>query len=176
MEDEAELVKRTAEGDQVAFSQLMHLHFPAISAYVLRMLANGPEADDVIQETFLRLWNRAGDFNPETAKLTTWLHRVAHNLCIDHLRASNRIVGDDVPEESTEGGPLSELAADDQRREIHQAMMKLPERQRSAIILCHFQDMSNKQAAVILDVSVDALESLMARGRRRLRAIIGEST
>jgi RNA polymerase sigma-70 factor (ECF subfamily) len=114
------------------------------------------------------------------AKLSTWLHNIAHNLCIDYFRKHKRLVpwteDSDKSEDNQPGGIepdmafLSRIDADNVKRSI----TALPERQRSAILLCHYQGLSNKDAALILDVSVDALESLLARGRKKLRALLSE--
>lgn len=171
--DEADLIKRSVAGDESAYRRLLEKHLPSLSNYVMRMMANTADADDIIQETFIRLWTRGNKFNPETARLTTWLHNIAHNLCIDYFRKYNRLVGDSVKQPIAEAsGPEEDLIQHGLVESIAHAMMSLPERQRSAIIMCHYQGLSNKDAALILDVSVDALESLMARGRKKLRKLL----
>jgi RNA polymerase sigma-70 factor (ECF subfamily) len=171
--DESDLIKQSVAGDESAYQLLLEKHLPSLSNYVMRMMANTAEADDIIQETFIRLWTRGNKFNPETAKLTTWLHNIAHNLCIDHFRKNSRLVDDSVEQPiAVAPGPGEDLAQQGLAENIQQAMMSLPERQRSAIIMCHYQGLSNKDAAVVLNVSVDALESLMARGRKKLRTLL----
>jgi RNA polymerase sigma-70 factor (ECF subfamily) len=171
--DESDLIKQSVAGDESAYQLLLEKHLPSLSNYVMRMMANTAEADDIIQETFIRLWTRGNKFNPETARLTTWLHNIAHNLCIDYFRKSNRLVDDSVEQPNAEvSGPEEALTRQGLVKSIQQAMMSLPERQRSAIIMCHYQGLSNKDAAVVLDMSVDALESLMARGRKKLRKLL----
>ncbi len=172
--DEAELIKQSVAGDESAYQLLLEKHLPSLSSYVLRMMANTAEADDIIQETFIRLWTRGNKFNPGTARLTTWLHNIAHNLCIDYFRKQYRFAGHFSEQEVSETpGPEENLSHQGLVKNIQEAMMSLPERQRSAIIMCHYQGLSNRDAAVILDVSVDALESLMARGRKKLRKLLG---
>ena len=170
---EAELVERVIEGDQMAYQAILDDQLPSISRFVTRMLGNASEAEDITQEVFLRLWTHAARFDPTASKLTTWLHNIAHNLCIDHFRKQKRLV-DQEPDLNIEGGdePDAMLLAKIDSNNIREAMMKLPERQRSAIIMCHYQGLSNKEAADILDVSVDALESLLARGRKTLRSVL----
>ncbi len=175
--DEAELVRKVVAGDRFAYERLLALHLPSLTAYVMRMMANSADADDVIQETFLRLWTKGQRFDPARAKLTTWLHNIAHNLVIDYFRGRNRLVGEPIPDQPDEqGGPAQNYTHLNLRAEISNAMMVLPERQRSAIIMCYYQGMSNRDAAAVLDVTTDALESLMARGRRRLRSLLAEKT
>ena len=133
------------------------------------------EAEDIAQEVFLRLWTRAGQYDPAAARLSTWLHNIAYNLCIDHFRKHSRIV-DEPPDDDIPGGeePDAALVSSLASNDVREGLMKLPERQRSAIIMCHYQGLSNKDAAHVLDLSVDALESLMARGRRNLKAALTE--
>lgn len=171
-DDETRLVVQLKYGDTEAYRQLLDNHLPAVSRYVARMMGNANETEDITQEVFFRLWHKSGNFNPTKARLSTWLHQIAHNLCIDHFRKHQP---DDMldPDELTGGTePAGELS---QRRcalNIEQAIQSLPERQRSAIVMCHYQGQSNKEAAAILQVSVDALESLLSRGRKRLRILL----
>lgn len=172
-ETEAELVRKVGEGDQSAFQAILDRQLASVSRYIARMLGDPAEAEDVTQEVFLRLWTNARKYDADTARLSTWLHNIAHNLCIDHFRKQGRIVLEEPPQtepsgEEPEAGFMASLVSND----IKTGMMQLPERQRSAIIMCHYQGLSNKEAAEILDVSVDALESLLARGRRSLKTIL----
>lgn len=164
-------MRRVAAGDRAAFRQLMECHQRPIGTYAQRMLGDRALAEDVVQETFLRLWSRAGRFRPESARLTTWLHNIAHNLCIDRHRAAARLAFTDQPPESAapDADPEAQRGADEAGEGVRRALAALPERQRSALLLCHYQGLSNRDAAQILDVSVDALESLLARARRTLK-------
>ncbi len=168
--DEANLIRRSVGGDKSAYQLLVEHHLPPLSNYVMRMMANAAEADDIIQETFIRLWTHGHKYNHGSAKLTTWLHNIAHNLCIDYFRKNDRLVPEsaDQPDQET-SGPEEDYIQQGMAMDIQTAMMTIPERQRSAIIMCHYQGLSNKDTATVLGVSVDALESLMARGRRKLR-------
>ena len=94
--DEETLVLKVAAGDESAFATLTSRHLPAVSAYVMRMMAGHADAEDVIQETFLRFWTRASQFDGRKSRLTTWLHNIAHNLTIDYFRRSGRFVGEDA--------------------------------------------------------------------------------
>ena len=174
VEDEIELMRRTARGDAAAFRALADAHLVKIMNFAYRLLHNRSDAEDVAQETFLRLWKDAGRYEP-TARVTTWLHRIAHNLCIDRLRAKREEPAEHLDDEraSTEPGGLLERKRT--AVEVSKAIADLPERQRSAIILVHYQGLSNIEAAAVLDVGVEALESLLARGRRSLRERLGHS-
>ena len=171
--DELDLIRRMVAGEESAYRKLLEKHLPPLSNYVIRMMVNTADADDIVQETLIRLWTRGDQFSPEKTKLTTWLHKIAHNLCIDHFRKYRRSIDEHpVQEVALTSGPETSRVQQGLSRDITQAMMALPERQRSAIIMCHYQGLSNKEAAIVLDISVDALESLMARGRGKLRQIL----
>ncbi len=159
----------------MAYQAILNDQLASIHRFVVRMMGDPSEAEDITQEVFLRLWLHASRFNASAAKLTTWLHNIAHNLVVDHFRKYGRMVNTadtgDVPGgEEPDAALFSNLIAND----IKEGLMRLPERQRSAIILCHYQGLSNKDAAAILDLSVDALESLMARGRRNLKTTLAD--
>lgn len=169
-EDEALLVRRVATGDRAAFALLVRQHQKPLSAYAQRMLSDVDSANDIVQETFLRLWTRAGSYNSSTARLTTWLHNIAHNLCVDSFRRQARISYSDNDDlEIPVCGPGDSYQHAQKAAQVRAALQVLPERQRSALLLCHYQGLSNRDAAAVLDVSVDALESLLARARRRLK-------
>ncbi|MDP5070737.1 MAG: sigma-70 family RNA polymerase sigma factor [Congregibacter sp.] len=170
-QQEAVLVERVAQGDRAAFGVLLSEHQQPLSRYARRMLSDHSAADDIVQETFVRLWTRASSFDSSAARLTTWLHNIAHNLCMDSFRRNSRIefTDDDARLESADAGPDVNLESMDTAERVRIAVQGLPERQRSALLMCHYQGLSNRDAAHILDLSVDALESLLARARRRLK-------
>lgn len=171
-DEEAALVRAVAGGDRAAFRRLVETHQRPLSAFARRMLRDAEQADDIVQETLLRLWLRATSFDPRAARLTTWLHNIAHNLCVDSLRRGSRAAALDRDDAAVPLDAADPMADEETRRRaarVRDAIAGLPERQRSALLLCHYQGLSNRDAAQILDVSVDALESLLARGRRRLR-------
>jgi RNA polymerase sigma-70 factor (ECF subfamily) len=172
---DAALLALYAGGDQAAARMLTARHAPRVFALARRMLADVPEAEDVTQETMLRLWKIAPDWQADRATLSTWLYRVASNLCIDRLRRRGRpgrvLAGNALPEIPDETpGPERRLLARDQAAALAQALDTLPDRQRLAIVLRHFEDRSNPEIAAILDASVEAVESLLARARRDLAA------
>jgi RNA polymerase sigma-70 factor (ECF subfamily) len=168
-----EMARGVASGDADAWQALMDAHLGAVTAYAWHMLGDRAEAEDVAQETFIRFMKKAKAWRPGAARLRTWLLRVAINLCRDRLRARR-------PHVELDAGPAYELAAEpdnvarldgaiDRRRAVRRALAELPERQTSAIALVHYLGLANTEAAAVMDISVDALESLLARGRRALR-------
>ena len=177
MRDEAELVKNSILGDADAYRCLLDKHLPSITNYVVRMTKDSCDSEDIVQETFLRLWTHGSKFQSEKARLSTWLHHIAHNLCIDYFRKNKGSSRGDLMEGPVGcNAPLDELEKIDQGKQVSEALMQLSTRQRSAIILCYYQGITNKEAALILETSVSALESSLARARKKLRVLLMRST
>jgi RNA polymerase sigma-70 factor (ECF subfamily) len=165
-----ELVARVGAGDRRAAAELVRRHLPKMVGLARRMLGDAAEAEDVAQEVFLRVWRHAAEWRPGQAKFETWMHRVAMNLCLDRLRRASRQGGEVSPETPDHHASATRALDDAQRRErVRLALGVLPERQRAALVLCYYQERSNIEAAAILGVSVEALESLLARARRTLK-------
>lgn len=172
--DEA-LLSEVARGDAAAARALVARKLPRLLSLAGRMLGDGAEAEDVAQEAFLRVWKQAPRWRPGAAKFDTWLHRVALNLCYDRLRRRRELATADPPEQVDEGpAPDRGLEARDVGRRVASALQALPDRQREAIVLCHYQELGNIEAAAVMGVSVEALESLLGRGRRALRAALDD--
>jgi RNA polymerase sigma factor (sigma-70 family) len=170
-----ELLSRVAAGDPAAVRALVGRKLPRLLALAGRMLGDGPEAEDVAQDAFLRVWKQAPKWRPGAAKFDTWLHRVALNLCYDRLRRRRELAFAEPPERADEGpAPDRGLQAMDTGRRVAAAMAALPDRQREAIVLCHYQELGNIEAAAVMGISVEALESLLGRGRRALRTALGD--
>jgi RNA polymerase sigma-70 factor (ECF subfamily) len=168
---DAELVARAGKGDRAAAQALMARHLPKMMILARRMLADRGEAEDAVQDAFLRLWTHAARWEPGKAKFETWLYRVTLNQCYDRLRRrvpANLDEAVEIPDAAP--SPETRLGNAAIQAEIERAISDLPERQRAAILLCHFQECGNIEAAEILGISVEALESLLARGRRTLRS------
>ena len=175
--DDAELVGRVKTGDRSAYRELLRRHGPGIHRYAERLVRDPAEAEDVVQETFLRLWLRAKDYDP-VARVTTWLFRITHNLAVDRLRKRGRSALTEDPD--MEPGPISvnppALLEGKQRAEaLTAALDTLPPRQASALSLVHLHGMTGAEAAAVLEVSEEALESLLSRGRRALKAQLASS-
>jgi RNA polymerase sigma-70 factor (ECF subfamily) len=170
------LLARVGRGDEAATRMIANAKLPRVLALARRILGDPQEAEDVAQETFLRIWRHAGRWRPGAAHFDTWLHTVTLNLCRDRLRRRRETTMDVLPEVADPALPadvVMDQAA--QSRRVAAAVAALPDRQREAILLVHYQDLSNIDAAQALAVSVDALESLLARGRRSLRKSLADN-
>lgn len=163
-------IARAAAGDNGAWAALVHRHLPAVTRCAGYMLGDDAEAEDVAQETFLRLHRKLADWEGGEDGLSSWLHRVAVNLSIDRHRAPARPAAlAEVEEVSTPAGLDGPL---DRKRHVTAALADLPDRQRAALVLVHYQGLSGREAATALDISVEALESLLSRARRTLRTVL----
>lgn len=172
--DEALMVK-IAQGDRLAARELMQRRLPRVLGMAQRMLNDPMEAEDIAQETFLRVWKAADRWEAGRAQVSTWIGRIAINLCYDRLRKRREILTDEPPDRpDTAPDQEVQLARSETGNRVADAVAQLPERQRRALEMVHFQEMSNIKAAEIMEISVDALESLLARGRRKLKSILLE--
>ena len=170
LDPDADLVARAGRGERAAAQALMARHLPKMLALARRMLPGRGEAEDAVQEAFLKLWTHAARWRPGRAKFETWLYRVTLNQCYDRLRRrpmQDLDAAAHVPDPAP--GPDAALGAAALAGEVAAALASLPPRQRAAIVLCHYREASNIEAAEILGLSVEGLESLLARGRRALR-------
>jgi len=170
-----DLVRRVGQGDPAAIQSMVARKLPRMLALARRMLGDAAEAEDVAQEAMLRAWRQAPRWTPGKARFDTWLHRVTLNLCYDRLRRRREIATDSPPDRPDEGSaPDRGLLAADVGMRVEAALARLPDRQREAIVLCHYQELTNIEAAALMEVSVEALESLLSRGRRALRLALAD--
>ena len=167
--EDAELLARFAKGDRAAAQVLTARLAPVVYTQAFRMLGDRAEAEDITQDSLLRLWHAAPDWQAGQAKVTTWLYRVTSNLCIDKMRKSKRHSSGAVPE-MPDNGPDMERRLQDRARAqaLRAALRDLPNRQKQAIIWRHLEGLSNPDVAQIMQISVEAVESLMSRGKRSL--------
>lgn len=158
-----------ANGDRAAARALTLRLTPRVLAHAQRLLGNAAEAEDVAQEAMLRLWKVAPDWRQGDAKVTTWLYRVVANLCTDRLRKARPLPLDAAPEPlDTAQGADAALQGAARVDALQKALVRLPRRQRQAVVLRHLEDLGNPEIAGIMEISVEAVESLLTRGRRAL--------
>ena len=167
---DADLIRRIGRGDAPAFAALMDRHLSSIVAHAMRMTGSHAVAEDISQTVFLKIWQTAPNWKFGQARFSTWIRRVTTNLCIDRLRDQRISFLDQIPE-MIDQAPDQEnqiMTAEDESR-IHQALLRLPERQRAAISLSYFDGASQKHGAEILGITESAYESLLVRARKTLR-------
>ena len=172
-----ELMRKVSEGDERAFAALVRRHTQKFYALALRLCGDAQEAEDIVQDCFVKLWSGNASWKTDmNARFTTWFYRIVTNACLDHLRRQKRRVVMPDADGFLDSQPDSALDADDamimdeEQAALEEAMAALPERQRAALELCVYEEMSNKEAADVLGVGVKALESLLSRARAALKA------
>lgn len=187
MQDESDdaLMRRAGAGDKAAFAVLVRRHLARATAVAQRIVANRSDAEEIVQETFLRCWqkapewlpanDRAGDGGSGRAQIGTWLYRVLVNLCLDRRRRPRPVeleAAAEIADERADG--FDARAASETSRRVAAAMAALPDRQRAALALCYFEGLGNIEAAAALAISVGALELLLVRGRRALKELLAD--
>jgi RNA polymerase sigma-70 factor (ECF subfamily) len=133
------------------------------------MLGSPAHAEDAGQDALLRLWTHAASYNPGKARVSTWLTRIAINVCLDKLRQRQE---EPWPEDFDPPLPAIQektLQHEQMAARVEAALRALPERQRTALVLCHYEEMSMAEAAGMMDITVEAVESLLSRARRNLK-------
>lgn len=171
--DETDLVMRAGKGDRNAFAKLTERHLSSVTGMARRILHDDAEAEDVAQETFLRLWRLGATLEIGPHGIRPWLRRVASNLCIDRMRGRAKVtVTDELPEVPDAPRQLAGIEANEMRVRVDAALKALPERQRQALVLFHFEGMSQVEVAEAMGITDEAVESLLARARRQLKTAL----
>ncbi len=174
---DAALLAQAARGDARSARALATRLAPPVLRFAARMLGGDrAEAEDVTQETLLRLWRHAPDWRADGPPVLAWVYRVAANLCTDRLRRRARrgdVTLEAVAEPPDPGpGASARMMAATRAAALETALASLPERQRQAVILRHIEGLSNPEIAQIMDTGVEAVESLTARGKRALQTAL----
>lgn len=173
MDDDAALLRRHAEGDPEAFGELVRRHRDRLWAVALRTLGDREEAADALQDALLSAFRSASSYRGE-AQVTTWLHRIVVNACIDRTR--RRAARPTVPLDEQARAvpdPRDALAELDDRSELLKALAELPPEQAAAIVLVDVEGYSVEQVAQILEVAEGTVKSRCSRGRARLAVRLG---
>lgn len=173
--DDDALLVLFANGDGQAARDLTDRLAPRALSVAYRVLGDRAEAEDITQEAMMRLWRMAPDWVRGQAKVSTWLYRVTLNLCLDRKRrkSAQTVDLDAVAEPEDPSKAVSDQLQDGARRDALQAaLLQLPDRQRQAVVLRHIEELTNPEIAGIMEISVEAVESLTARGKRALAAAL----
>jgi RNA polymerase sigma-70 factor (ECF subfamily) len=171
-DSDATLMARIAAGDGKAFQLFARRYGAKCLATARRVLRNRSDAEEVVQEALLRVWEHAAEWRGTTAQVTTWLHRIIINLAIDRARKRSPVF---VPVEQgpvmIDPAPSAHLVLEGRELETHiaGAIPELPQRQSQALSLCYFEGLSCAEAARAMNISVSAMEALLVRARRTLR-------
>ena len=167
------LMARVAARDGVAFRTIVDGHAQGLRRLAYRMLTDVQAAEDVAQEALLRLWDHAGRWRGDGPGIGAWLKRVTTNLCLDRLRRKKFVSNEDAPDIADESLSAADMMDEERMRTATiNCIGTLPERQRAAIVLTYYEELSNAEAAAMLDMNIKAFESLLLRGRTALRKAI----
>ncbi|MEE4289072.1 MAG: sigma-70 family RNA polymerase sigma factor [Erythrobacter sp.] len=170
--DDRALVARIAAREEAAFREAITAHAPTMNRIAYRMTGQPHEAEDIVQEAMLRLWDHASrlEAQPGAIRIAPWLKRVTINLAIDRLRLARRVSSSEVPERADDS-PLADerIAQTDEAVLARHLIAQLPDRQRAAIVLTYYEEQANADAARALDMNIKAFESLLHRARAALR-------
>lgn len=166
---DGDLLAAAGRGDSQAFARLVERHYGMVYRVAWRMTSGHADSEDIVQDAFLKLWNSPAQVR-EVRALRGWLIRVASNLAIDRRRRRPMDDIEAIPEPATdEPHALERIEGQGASRAVDRALASLPDRQRLALSLVYYEEMSNAEAAAAMEISVDALESLLARARRTLK-------
>lgn len=168
-----QLMARIATGDRDAFNSLVRRHLPRAYALARRVLNSNAEAEDAAQEAFTKIWVNARDYRADKAAFTTWMHRIVVNASLDMARKKRPVAVEDtvlhaVPD--TRDDAEAQAAESQESQQVRDAIATLPPQQRAAITLCYTEEYTNAEAARIMGVHLKALEGLLVRARKSLRA------
>lgn len=169
--DDESLIQRIRKESHEAFAVLVNRCSKRFYSIAYRLVINKADAEDIVQEAFLKVWYRPQLWNPDKqVKFTTWFYKVIINLCLDHNKKKKPLA---LPEdlELADKQPGQDVLLDIHQRQalLDHFMQKLPERQELALNLCFYEGVSNKEAAEIIGVEVKALQSLIMRAKTTLK-------
>jgi len=168
-----ELVARIAARDHAAMRLAADRHAQLVWRVAYRMLGDATEAEDVAQESLLKLWNYADRWQPGGAGIAPWLKKVTVNQCLDRLRRKRFASDEEVPEREDEA-PLADrqIEAVETGQAVKDCIEALPDRQRAAVILTYYEEQPNQGAAESLEMQLKAFESLLFRARASLKGCV----
>ncbi len=178
IESDATLAGRIAAGDPAALRRLFDRLGGRVRAIAMRVLGRAVEADDVLQDCFVEVWQRAAEFDPERGSLATWVSTIAHRRAIDRLRRrATRPLGEEAPPVDAPpgaGDPQATVAEAQRRARVTQALAALTPEQRAAIELMYYGGLSQSESATQLGVALGTLKSRVRTGMAQLAGLLEE--
>ena len=173
--DDGLLLERLCSGHTMAFTTLVHRHSTRFYRVAYRFTGNRQEAEDIVQEAFLKLWTKPAAWQVErNTKFTTWFYRIVVNLCLDHKKKKRPVaLVDDHWVADERAGADDTLYAVERQHLLDVAIAALPERQRTALNLCVYEELSNQEAAEVMGIRLKALQSLLIRAKTTLKETLG---
>ena len=168
---DSELVRRIQSGDAAAFDELMQRYKCPVVSFVYRMLGSAEDAQDVAQDVFVRVYQNLDTYRPET-KFSTWVFALARNAAIDHWRWRKRHPTEPIesaPQVAAPSGATEDVEAREIGDQIAAAVAKLPEDQRTALVLAEYHGLSYAEVAEVMHCSEKSVESRLYRAKQTLR-------
>jgi len=174
---DAQDVARAAQGDAAAMSRLYRRHAPRLQAIAFRLTRDAALSEDVVQETFIKLWRHAGRWDAEKASVPVWLSRIASNAAIDAMRRRKRLAFTDEPPDAPDpaDGPDDQAHETGMQRAVQQAMTQLPERQRTALTLSVYSGLTAAEVGEAIGLGERGAESLLGRARANLKKLLADT-
>ena len=169
--DDATLLARMQEGQTAAFEQLVRRHTTRFYRLAYRFMNHRTEAEDVVQDAFLKLWERPDSWRPDGGSaFTTWFYRVVVNLCLDRKKKKQSLpLADDLPVPDSRPSQEENLLQQEREKRLEAQIALLPQRQRTALNLCFYEELSNQEAADVMGLRLKALQSLLMRAKMTLK-------
>jgi len=177
VEDDARLLARITQGERAAFATLVRRHNDRFYRLAYRFVANRMQAEDIVQDAFLKLWERPAMWQVgRNAAFTTWFYRVVVNLCLDHQKKKRPLPLLDDSWVMDERETHEETLLHREKQGLLEAQIAaLPERQRVALNLCFYEELSNQEAAEVMGIRLKALQSLLMRAKITLKEKLKEN-
>ncbi len=178
-ETDAALMARIGAGDQQAYTVLVDRHMTRSLNFVFRHIHDRAIAEDILQEGFLKVWQHAARWEPQ-AQFRTWFYKMLYNLCVDHWRKNRRPMEtlDNFENTLTDNQANAEDAMihTEQRSAVQHSLEQLPDSQRTALTLFHLHELSQYEVAQVMNLSVGAVESLLFRGRQKMKQLLSSES
>ncbi len=180
--DEPDVLRRACAGDRVAFRVLVDRYRGPLYTFVYRMVRSAPVAEELVQETFVRVFRASSRYRP-TARVSTWLFRIASRLAMNEASRARHTLETPLEEaapdasvlRSTVPGPAETLETKELARSLEAALDRLPPNQRAAVLLARVEELSYAEIAQILEISAGAVDGLLQRARKNLTEMLASS-
>lgn len=175
-QDDARLLEQIRKGDKAAFAVLVQRHSLRFYRVAYRFSGSRTEAEDIVQEAFIKLWERPNLWQEDKkTAFTTWFYRVLVNMCLDYQKKKRPAsLADDTWIADDRDSHEETLLQNEKQALLEKHIQELPERQRVALNLCFYEELSNQEAADVMQINIKALQSLLMRAKTTLKEKIGE--
>jgi RNA polymerase sigma-70 factor, ECF subfamily len=176
MSNESDLLQRIAEHrDRASFARLFDQYAPRVKSFMMRKGASAEQAEDLVQETMIAVWSKAGMYVPDRGSVTTWIFTIARNLRIDRLRREKSALFTDIDDYDAESDDVSQddaLSRLQEDSQVAKALAQIPEEQRTLLILSYVEDLPQSEIAARLQIPLGTVKSRMRLAYRRMKKLL----